>query len=103
MPPSPPHLSDRVDRAWYLGRYPDVDPDADLDAHYDAVGWQAGRDPAPWFCTAAYLVCHPDVASAGVNPFAHWRDHGRAEGRAIFDAGTPLDLVRPRQGAPGDL
>lgn len=50
-------------------------------AHYLGEGWRAGADPAPWFSTAAYLADYPDVAAAGINPFAHFADHGLSEGR----------------------
>lgn len=40
-------------------------------------------DPAPWFSTADYLVDHPDVARAGIDPFSHYVAAGRLEGRHI--------------------
>jgi hypothetical protein len=35
------------------------------------------------FNVAAYLAANPDVAAAGVDPWTHWRDHGRHEGRPL--------------------
>jgi glycosyltransferase involved in cell wall biosynthesis/GT2 family glycosyltransferase len=52
-----------------------------LSFHYALGGWRTGRDPAPEFCTQAYLESYPDVASQGVNPFFHYVIAGRAEGR----------------------
>lgn len=30
-----------------------------------------------------YLTAHPDVAAAGLDPFQHWLEYGKAEGREI--------------------
>lgn len=35
------------------------------------------------FDAEAYLDAHPDVRQAGMNPFFHYREYGRLEGRAI--------------------
>jgi hypothetical protein len=35
------------------------------------------------FDSAAYLAANPDVAAAGVDPWMHWRDHGRYERRQL--------------------
>ena len=49
----------------------------------------------PFFDAEWYRARHPDVARAGFDPWAHWRDHGRAEGRAPAPLDAPL--------AEGDL
>ncbi|MDG3041599.1 rhamnosyltransferase WsaF family glycosyltransferase [Roseicyclus marinus] len=63
--PSPARLSDR-----------------DLFRHFMKTGWKAGLDPTPFFSVRRYLSRNPDVAAAGLNPFAHYIQRGRAEGRA---------------------
>lgn len=92
-----------LDPAWYLGRYPDVDRQVDPALHYHLIGWLQFRDPAPWFSTAAYLKAHPDVAAAQVDPLEHWLRFGRTENRAVFDADTSLDEVRPHRAVAADL
>ncbi len=83
-----------LDPAFYLRAYPDVDA-AGLDpvSHYLAAGWREGRDPAPWFSSAAYLEDHPDVASAGINPLAHFLQFGAQEGRQA----RPSTMARLRR------
>ncbi len=54
---------------------------ADLVQHYLTEGVQRGLDPCAWFSTSYYLGHYPDVAAAGVNPFAHFLTQGRQERR----------------------
>jgi hypothetical protein len=77
------------DPVFYAVRYPEVT--GDLLEHYMASGWREGRDPAPWFSTADYLESNPDVAAAGLNPFYHYVQHGRAEGRPAVAAEARAD------------
>ena len=49
--------------------------------HYLTKGVRLRRDPCSWFSTSFYLETYPDVAAAGVNPFAHFLNQGRKEGR----------------------
>ncbi len=72
------------DPAFYATRYPDVTGDG-LE-HFTAFGWRENRDPAPWFSTAFYLETYPDVFASGLNPFFHYLEHGRAEGRLAAPA-----------------
>lgn len=39
------------------------------------------EDPPAWFDGDWYLAEYPDVAAAGMNPWLHYRRHGKAEGR----------------------
>lgn len=64
----------------------------DLALHYWLKGAALGLDPAKDFSTTQYLADHPDVAAAGVNPFAHYLSQGRKEGRS----------ARPAEKAPGE-
>lgn len=71
-----------MDHDWYLRTYKATDRlSEDPALHYLATGWRLAFDPAPWFSTVYYLEHNPDVAAAGVNPFVHYLDGGRAEGR----------------------
>lgn len=56
--------------------------DGDLFQHFIEAGCKAGLDPTPFFSGRRYLARNPDVAAAGLNPFAHYILSGRAEGRA---------------------
>ena len=77
-------ISAAVDPAFYRAVNPELD-EADLDPvrHYAAQGWREGRDPAPWFCSAAYLAANADVRRSGVEPFYHYLLIGRREGREV--------------------
>lgn len=50
--------------------------------HFHRIGWKSGLDPASWFSCRSYLDHNPDVRDAGVNPFLHYLEHGRKEGRS---------------------
>ena len=77
------------DPGFYVVRYPDVTDDPLR--HFMAVGWHERRDPAPWFSTAFYLETYSDVGAAGLNPFYHYIEHGRDEGRVVAPAELPID------------
>ena len=63
-----------VDDLFYYSKYHDVwNAHVDADAHYDAIGWQEGRDPNAFFSTSFYLTRNPDVHAAGVNPLRAFR------------------------------
>ena len=77
----------------YRGQNPGVDgPDADLVDHFCKVGWKEGYDPSPDFSVRAYLAANPDVAEAGVNPFAHYLTLGQPEGRALSPEAAPAEV-----------
>lgn len=77
-------IADRFDTAFYRAGYAGLpEEDGELPAHYLAVGWLLGHDPAPWFGTRAYLQANPDVALARVNPFVHYLIHGEPEARPL--------------------
>jgi O-antigen biosynthesis protein len=79
-------MAPEFDREYYvsLNRYSNsrLTPEE----HYDRVGWRMYADPTPWFSTKYYLDWNPDVRSADVNPFVHYLEHGRAEGRPVGPA-----------------
>ncbi len=77
-------VSTALDPDFYRRAYPDVAAaGVDPFAHYAEVGWREGRDPAPWFSSAAYLEDHPDAAAAGDNPLAHFLQSGAGQGARI--------------------
>lgn len=57
--------------------------------HYLQVGWREGRDPCAGFSTDGYLRVNPDVRAAGMNPFVHFWNYGRLEGRAGWRTSPP--------------
>jgi glycosyltransferase involved in cell wall biosynthesis len=104
---APPSTSARHPDCWAIEAHFDHDfyrrsffgedaPD-DPVSHYLQIGWQEGRDPAPWFSTRHYLHLNPDVRNAGVNPFFHYVLQGQSESRRIERLGREADnagLVR---------
>jgi hypothetical protein len=77
-------IATALDGDFYRALYPDLDAaGVDIVRHYAESGWREGRDPAPWFCTTAYLTAYPEVAQAGWNPFHHYLSKGRHEGREV--------------------
>ena len=64
-----------------------VDPSGlDLALHYWREGASLGLDPSEGFSTSHYVAAHEDVAAAGVNPFAHYLEQGKREGRSAIVA-----------------
>ena len=94
-------ISTAVDGAFYRAVNPDL-AGSGLDpiGHYAASGWREGRDPAPWFSTAAYVRAYPEVVKAGWNPLHHYLVVGRREGRDVARSTLADDylLRRARRG-----
>jgi hypothetical protein len=66
-----------------LGNRPNGFPIAD-DFIARATSGFGGPSPAEeHFDPVAYLVANPDVAAAGADPWRHWLEHGRREGRSL--------------------
>jgi V8-like Glu-specific endopeptidase len=79
-----------VDTTYYTSHNADV-ANAPINKawHYDAYGWQEGRNPNAIFNTTAYEAAYADVRNAGINPLAHYDSYGWREGRdpsANFDS-----------------
>jgi hypothetical protein len=73
-----------IDEAFYSQqlRRAGIDPTGiDIALHYWREGANLGLDPAEDFSTSHYVEAHADVVAAGVNPFAHYLEQGRNEGR----------------------
>jgi glycosyltransferase involved in cell wall biosynthesis len=80
-------ISPEFDREYYLRTYSDINPSVvDPLDHFCLSGWREGRNPCDWFSTTFYLDYHRDVAHADINPFVHYLNWGRAEGRQIASA-----------------
>jgi glycosyltransferase involved in cell wall biosynthesis len=93
--------SELFDGEWYAQRYRDVQQlELDPAEHYLRIGARLLRDPGPDFSTRFYLVTHPDVANAGVNPLWHYVAHGRLERRRIAPSGYHLPEPGPDQPVP---
>lgn len=73
--------SNLFDSDYYLRRY-NLNPNANTVRHYLQVGGDAGYFPNEWFDTKWYRTNFEDVANSGLNPFVHYIQHGRNEGRA---------------------
>ena len=94
-------ISTAVDGAFYRAMNPDLAAaGVDPIRHYMQSGWREGRDPAPWFSTAAYLKAYPEVAKAGWNPLHHYLSLGRREGRDVVRSAWADEylLARARRG-----
>lgn len=77
-----PSEAPAFDAQYYLAMNPDVAAaGADPLAHYQASGWQEGRDPNALFNVEYYLNQNQDVAAAGIDPLAHYTEFGWQEGR----------------------
>jgi GT2 family glycosyltransferase len=64
--------------------------------HYLVIGSVSGISPRPDFDPNAYRRRNPDVAAAGYEPFAHYLNFGRHEGRgATAAADAPDDTTLP--------
>lgn len=86
-----------LDRDYYAGqlREAGIDPKgADLALHYWREGAAMGLDPTPDFSTSHYVSAHEDVAAAGINPFAHYLEEGRKEGRSTKGRAAPVEAPK---------
>lgn len=72
--------SGQFDEDFYRAQNSDLG-ETDPVLHYVRHGAQEGRDPESMFDTLYYLATNPDVAAAGQNPFDHFLNSGRDEGR----------------------
>jgi hypothetical protein len=92
-------ISPHIDAHFYRAQTPDLGAQ-DATAHYDELGWRAGRDPNGWFSTSYYLRANPDIAAGGVNPFWHFLVQGHREGRRARPAGAIWREAFDRATAP---
>ena len=73
--------SNLFDSRYYQCRYK-LNTKTNAVRHYLKIGGDAGYFPNEWFDTDWYRNNYEDVANSGVNPFVHYIQHGRNEGRA---------------------
>lgn len=52
---------------------------------YVLRGWKNGKNPSPYFNTSFYMQKYPDIATAKVNPLAHYIQYGKDEQRQTAD------------------
>ena len=75
-------ISSEFDSKFYAGQFDEAAPlPNDLVAHYLEIGAALGKDPSPSFSTTFYTTTYEDVAQSYMNPFFHFLQHGREEGR----------------------
>ncbi|HEY3948952.1 hypothetical protein [Phenylobacterium sp.] len=93
-------IATALDGDFYRTLNVDLPGGLDIVRHYAESGWREGRDPAPWFCTAAYAAAYPELVKAGWNPFHHYLTRGRYEGREVARSPHADDylLRRARRG-----
>lgn len=78
-------IAPHFDPEHYSGQAPPLPEEtSNFLLHYVSTGWREGRDPTRYFSVRRYLAVNPDVAAAGVDPFAHYLTAGQAEGRVCW-------------------
>ena len=73
-------LSDEFDTVWYRETY-NLGEDVDSIRHYLEEGAILGYNPSKYFDTVWYLEENLDVKEKNVNPFVHYIEYGKDEGR----------------------
>jgi glycosyltransferase involved in cell wall biosynthesis len=73
--------SNLFDSLYYKRQYK-LHTSANTVRHYLSEGANAGYSPNEWFDTGWYKANYEDVRLSGVNPFVHYIQNGRKEGRA---------------------
>ena len=97
-------VAPHFDAACYLAQLQDPVPPTDPLGHYLTEGWRRRLNPNAWFSTRYYLDTNPDIAAAGIEPFQHFIEHGRAEGRRFAPPATSVSNIfaaRAAAVAPG--
>ncbi|MCW2274651.1 glycosyltransferase involved in cell wall biosynthesis [Rhodoblastus acidophilus] len=70
------------DPQWYRETYLSNAADVSPLAHYLAHRHANRHSPNAYFDIETYIDAYPDVASAGMDGFSHWLNHGIFEGRS---------------------
>lgn len=78
---------DEFDAKYYYSKYEtnrkqfkEIDK-LELFRDFIADGWRQNKNPNDWFDVAYYLKNNKDISDANINPFLHFINHGRKEGR----------------------
>jgi len=95
-------ISVAFDPEFYVAIYTDLPDHLDPLWHYRMAGWRESRDPAPWFSTDDYLRDSPDVATEGLEPFAHYLQRGRYQGRPVSPSRHARRYFRAVRWTPAD-
>ncbi len=75
-------ITPHFDADFYAAQFQDPETlPADLVGHFVTKGSPEGKDPSPDFSTSYYVRSNPDVAQSPINPFFHYWNSGREEGR----------------------
>src|ERR1019366_2545585 len=76
-------IAPEFDVDFYLSHYPDV-KHAGIDPikHFNMSGWRESRNPRSDFNTSYYYITNKNIIPGNVNPFRHYIETGRQEGRA---------------------
>lgn len=70
--------------SWYSSTYFDSSLDEEeCLAHFLKDGYRKGFDPSPAFSCARYCAKYPDILGSNVNPYIHYLESGRFEGREL--------------------
>ncbi|WP_428490918.1 glycosyltransferase [Rhodopila sp.] len=79
--PASVHLMTEVlDPAWYLNRYPDIAAsNTDAYHHFSRYGAAEKRDPNAFFDSTWYIEHYADVAASGLIPLQHYLQAGAPE------------------------
>ncbi len=76
------------DEEYYLLQGPrNLDRYSTAAAHYIHIGCYYGLDPSPEFSTAFYLFSNSDVRNSSINPYVHYIQFGKQEGRSSLPKG----------------
>lgn len=73
-------LSKLFDETWYKTQYLENNDDDSI-KHFIDIGCEKNYNPSPNFDTSWYLEKNKDVKKNGINPFVHYIEYGRKEGR----------------------
>ncbi|MDF1769362.1 glycoside hydrolase family 99-like domain-containing protein [Maricaulis sp.] len=72
----------QFDADFYIATYGATIPAAaDPLDDYLIRGWKVACDPCPGFSVEGYLLDSPDIRDAGIEPFSHYLNQGKHEGR----------------------
>lgn len=80
--------SNLFDKEWYTKTYLNGSDDDPI-RHYIATGWKKNYNPSPDFDTKWYLDKNVDVKKDGINPFVHYINYGKKEGRLPKSPDSP--------------
>ncbi len=75
-------IRDGFDRAYYRSQLETEIRGEDAVRHYILEGSKTGLSPSPEFSQGYYLARYPDINHLGLEPFGHYLNYGKNEGRS---------------------